>query len=214
MNTWCVYSVYKYMVCVQRVWIHGVCTARMSTWRSISDLPLGVAEDDGLCDGQSVVQITQSVKLPLLSLHSHEELLYTLQSQLITGGTDGGTDGEGDTDRERQVVLESSFFLVLNWSCWTSSEWVSGCYWLVCGLTVWPGCGWGRSWTCWSSPGSRAAVWRWSEPPVWLEAGNGTHRRSAPWNLNRKVHRQQWWQGALRKPRPPGWKTPIHPHTN
>lgn len=49
-------------------------------------LPLGVAEDDGLCDGQSVVQITQSVKLPLLSLHSHEELLYTLQSQLITGG--------------------------------------------------------------------------------------------------------------------------------
>lgn len=49
-----------------------------------TDLPLGVAEDDGLCDGQSVVQIAQRVKLPLLSLHGDEELLYSLQSQLVT----------------------------------------------------------------------------------------------------------------------------------
>ena len=47
-------------------------------------LALGVAEDDGLGDGESVVQVAQSVKLPLLPLHSHEELLDTLQSQLVT----------------------------------------------------------------------------------------------------------------------------------
>lgn len=52
----------------------------------MSDLPLGVAEDHSLCDGEGVVQITQSVKLPLLPLHCHEELLYSLQGQLITGG--------------------------------------------------------------------------------------------------------------------------------
>lgn len=51
-----------------------------------TDLPLGVAEDDGLCDGQSVVQVAQRVKLPLLSLHGHKELLYPLQSQLVTAG--------------------------------------------------------------------------------------------------------------------------------
>ncbi len=53
----------------------------------VSDLPLGVAEDDGLCDGQGVVQITQSVKLPFFSLHSHEKLLDPFQSQLITART-------------------------------------------------------------------------------------------------------------------------------
>lgn len=52
----------------------------------MSDLPLGVAEDHSLCDGERVVQITQGVKLPLLPLHGHEELLYSLQGQLITGG--------------------------------------------------------------------------------------------------------------------------------
>lgn len=50
-------------------------------------LSLGVAEDDGLCDGQGVVQVTQGVKLPLLSLHGDEELLDPLQSQLITEET-------------------------------------------------------------------------------------------------------------------------------
>lgn len=50
-------------------------------------LSLGVAEDDGLCDGQGVVQVTQGVKLPLLSLHGDEELLDPLQGQLITGET-------------------------------------------------------------------------------------------------------------------------------
>jgi len=50
----------------------------------VSDLPLSVAEDDGLCDGQRVVQIAQSVKLPLLPLHGDKELLYSLQGQLVT----------------------------------------------------------------------------------------------------------------------------------
>lgn len=30
------------------------------------DFPPGVAEDDGLCDGQCLVQVTQGVELPLL----------------------------------------------------------------------------------------------------------------------------------------------------
>lgn len=49
-------------------------------------LPLGVAEDDGLSDGQRVIQIAQSVKLPLFSFHCHEKLLDAFQSQLVTGG--------------------------------------------------------------------------------------------------------------------------------
>ena len=50
-----------------------------------TDLPLGVAEDDSLRDGEGVIQVTQGVKLPLLPLYCHEELLDALQSQLITG---------------------------------------------------------------------------------------------------------------------------------
>ena len=50
-------------------------------------------------------------------------------------------------------------------------------------LTVLPRCGWGRSWTCWSSRGSRGAVWHWWAPPVWLGASTCTHRRSVLWNL-------------------------------
>ena len=49
-----------------------------------TNLPLGVAEDDGLGDGERVVEIAQRVKLPLLLLHRHEELLDALQGQLIT----------------------------------------------------------------------------------------------------------------------------------
>jgi hypothetical protein len=47
-------------------------------------LSLGVAEDDSLSDCESVVEITESVKLPLFLLHCHKELLDALQSQLIT----------------------------------------------------------------------------------------------------------------------------------
>lgn len=55
--------------------------------RYVSDLThlsLGVAEDDSLSDGQSVIQIAQCIKLPLLSLNSNEELLDTVQCQFIT----------------------------------------------------------------------------------------------------------------------------------
>jgi hypothetical protein len=46
-------------------------------------LPLRVAENDSLGDGQGVVEITQGVKLPLFSLHSNEELLDSFQCQFI-----------------------------------------------------------------------------------------------------------------------------------
>ncbi len=42
-------------------------------------LSLCIAEDDCLCDGQGVVQVTQGVKLPLLLLDCHKELLDALQ---------------------------------------------------------------------------------------------------------------------------------------
>ena len=57
-----------------------------------TDLPLGVAEDDSLSDGEGVIEVTQGVKLPLLSLHGHKELLDALQCQLITVGH---TPGKG-----------------------------------------------------------------------------------------------------------------------
>ena len=59
-----------------------------------ANLPLGVAEDDSLCDGEGVVEVTERVKLPLLLLHRHKELLDALQSQLITAGRGGGRGEE------------------------------------------------------------------------------------------------------------------------
>jgi hypothetical protein len=47
------------------------------------DLSAGVAEDDGLCDGDGLVQVGKSVELPLLLLNSNVELLDTLQGKLI-----------------------------------------------------------------------------------------------------------------------------------
>ena len=47
-------------------------------------LSLCVAEDDRLCDGQGVVEVTERVKLPLLLLYGNKELLDALKSQLIT----------------------------------------------------------------------------------------------------------------------------------
>lgn len=49
-----------------------------------SHLAPGVGEDDRLCDGQSLIQVTQSVQLPVLLLHIDIELLDTLKGQLIT----------------------------------------------------------------------------------------------------------------------------------
>ena len=37
-----------------------------------------------LCDGESIVEVAERVKLPLLPLHRHEELLDPLQRQLVT----------------------------------------------------------------------------------------------------------------------------------
>merc|ERR1712087_881019 len=46
-------------------------------------LASGVAEDDGLGDGQGLVQVAQGVQLPLLPLHGDVELADTLQGQLL-----------------------------------------------------------------------------------------------------------------------------------
>lgn len=47
------------------------------------DLSAGVAEDDGLGDGDSLVQVREGVELPLLLLDGDVELLDTLQGKLI-----------------------------------------------------------------------------------------------------------------------------------
>mmetsp|Transcript_39530 Transcript_39530/g.86102 ORF Transcript_39530/g.86102 Transcript_39530/m.86102 type:complete len:348 (+) Transcript_39530:319-1362(+) len=44
----------------------------------------GVGEDHALCDGKRLVEIAQSVQLPLLTLNVHVELLDTLKGQLVT----------------------------------------------------------------------------------------------------------------------------------
>lgn len=76
-STW---NTHTHTVSQNDVQLHGGCGQGWSD----AHLSLSVAEDDGLCDGQGVVQVTQGVKLPLLSLHGDEELLDPLQSQLIT----------------------------------------------------------------------------------------------------------------------------------
>ena len=55
------------------------------------DLPAGVAEDDGLGDGDSLVQIRQSVELPIFLLNSNVELLDTFEGKLVL--LDEDTDG-------------------------------------------------------------------------------------------------------------------------
>ena len=47
------------------------------------DLSAGVAEDDGLGDGDGLVQVGESVELPLLLLNGDVELLDTLQGKLV-----------------------------------------------------------------------------------------------------------------------------------
>lgn len=43
------------------------------------NLSLSIAEDDCLSDGEGVIQVTEGVKLPLLLLNCHKELLDALQ---------------------------------------------------------------------------------------------------------------------------------------
>ena len=47
------------------------------------DLAAGVAEDDGLGDGDGLVEIAERVELPLLLLDGNVELLNTLEGQLV-----------------------------------------------------------------------------------------------------------------------------------
>lgn len=65
-----------------------VCLAHLL--RQPVDLALRVAKDNGLRDGQRVVQVAQRVKLPLLALDRHEELLDALERQLVTVGRING----------------------------------------------------------------------------------------------------------------------------
>lgn len=55
------------------------------------DLPAGVAEDNGLGDGDGLVEIGEGVELPLLLLNSNVELLDTLKGKLLL--LDQDTDG-------------------------------------------------------------------------------------------------------------------------
>jgi len=54
------------------------------------DLPSGVAEDDGLCDVQGIVQIAEGVELPVFLLDGDIELLDTFEGQLVALHQDGG----------------------------------------------------------------------------------------------------------------------------
>ena len=47
-------------------------------------LSLCVAENDSLCDGECIIEITECVELPLFFLNCHKELLDSFQGQLIT----------------------------------------------------------------------------------------------------------------------------------
>lgn len=55
------------------------------------DLPAGVAEDDGLGDGDGLVQVGEGVQLPVLLLDSNVELLDTFEGKLVL--LDEDTDG-------------------------------------------------------------------------------------------------------------------------
>lgn len=55
------------------------------------DLAAGRAEDDGLGDGDGLVQVAKGVELPLLLLDGDEELTDTLKGKLVT--LDENTDG-------------------------------------------------------------------------------------------------------------------------
>ena len=55
------------------------------------DLPPGVAKDNGLSDGNGLVEIAERVKLPLFLLDSNIELLDTFKGQLIA--LDKNSDG-------------------------------------------------------------------------------------------------------------------------
>ena len=85
-----IFSVNQSTWCTQTHWPinlqHQLIKSRVTTelWCLGTHLPLGVAEDDGLCDGEGVVKVTQSVELPLFTLDRHEKLFDSFQSQLIT----------------------------------------------------------------------------------------------------------------------------------
>lgn len=55
------------------------------------DLPAGVAEDNGLGDGNGLVEIGEGIKLPIFLLNSNVELLNTFEGQfsLLDQDTDG-----------------------------------------------------------------------------------------------------------------------------
>jgi len=48
------------------------------------NLTSGVAENDSLSDGEGIIEITESLKLPFFSLNSYEKLLDTFKGKLIS----------------------------------------------------------------------------------------------------------------------------------
>ena len=71
---------------------HGEVTGGKLVGKPV-DLSASVAENDSLGDGDRLVQVGKSIKLPLFLLHSNVELLNTLKGELVLlyENTDGVT---------------------------------------------------------------------------------------------------------------------------
>jgi hypothetical protein len=69
---------------------HGEVTRGELVGKPVN-LPSGVAEDDSLCDGDSLIQIGEGVQLPILLLDGDVELLDTFEGELSL--LDQDTDG-------------------------------------------------------------------------------------------------------------------------
>lgn len=65
---------------------------------SLTYLPFGVTENDSLCNSEGVVKVTQGIKFPFLSFHSHKKLFDPFKSQLIT-----------EKGREKNHILKLQF---------------------------------------------------------------------------------------------------------
>ena len=93
-------------------------------------LPLGVAEDDGLGDGEGVVEVTQRIELPLLFLDGHKELLYPFQRQLIAVGV---YTGRGRGVERGTIVASNPGLPRVFFSSRSSAIFFHGCGKKLCG---------------------------------------------------------------------------------
>ena len=71
------------------------------------DLSPRVAEDHRLGDRERVIEVTESVKLPLFLFHSHEELLDTLERELVALNQDAHRVGHKFGSNFQYVMWQS-----------------------------------------------------------------------------------------------------------